>query len=51
MEKNEKIYEEINGNFLNLIEMITKFNPTKHIRRIKIGEIDDHYFGYIYKMN
>lgn len=43
---NAKLYETNNGNFLGLIGMIAKFDPTiqKHIRRVK-NEIHDHYFG------
>ena len=35
--KNEKIYQESSGNFLNLIEMIAEFDPImqEHIHRIK----------------
>ena len=46
--KNEKIYEERNENFLSLNEMIAEFDPTmqEHIRRIKTGEIHDHYLGH-----
>ena len=33
--------------------MIVKFNPTmhEHIQHIKIGEVKDHYLGYIDKMS
>ncbi len=44
---NAKLYEPNNGNFLGLIEIIAKFDPTiqEHIRRVKNNEIHDHYFG------
>jgi len=47
-EKNEKIYQESNGNILSLIEMIANFDPImqEHIHRIKNDEINNHYLGH-----
>lgn len=46
--KNGKIFQENNGNFLGLIEMIAKFDPImiEHVRHIKMGEIQNHYPGH-----
>ncbi|XP_028098200.1 zinc finger MYM-type protein 1-like [Camellia sinensis] len=45
---NEKIYQERNGIFLSLIEMLAKFDPVmqKHIQHIQRSEIHYHYLGH-----
>lgn len=45
----EKLYENSNGNFLGLIEMLVEFDSVikEYVYRIISGSIYYYYFGYI----
>lgn len=45
---NERLYQNSNGNFLGLIEILEEFDPIikEHVRRIKSDDIHVHYLGY-----
>ena len=47
-ETNEKIYEDSNGNFLGLLEMIAEFDPlmTQHFWYIKDKDIHHQYLSH-----
>ncbi|XP_050876445.1 uncharacterized protein LOC127080158 [Lathyrus oleraceus] len=45
---NEKLYEDSNGNFLCLIEMLAEFDPIiqEHVRRVTTQKVHIHYLGH-----
>ncbi|CAN0925948.1 Zinc finger MYM-type protein 1 [Linum grandiflorum] len=45
---NEKLFENSNGNFLGLVEMLNEFDPViqEHVHRITNDEIHHHYLGH-----
>ncbi|KAK2423848.1 zinc finger MYM-type protein [Trifolium repens] len=45
---NERLYQNSNGNFLGLIEMLAEFDPIvqEHVRRITCNNIHVHFLGH-----
>ncbi|CAJ2662601.1 unnamed protein product [Trifolium pratense] len=45
---NERLYQNSNGNFLGLIEMLAEFDPVvqQHIRRITDNKVHAHFLGH-----
>lgn len=43
----DKLHQPNNGNFLGLVELLSKFDPVlkEHVNRINAGQIHDHYLG------
>ncbi|KAI5004027.1 hypothetical protein ZWY2020_031270 [Hordeum vulgare] len=44
---NSKVYQDTNGNFLGLVQMLAEFDPVikEHVDRITNDKIHDHYLG------
>ena len=45
---NTKLYQESNGNFLGMVQMLAKFDPViqEHVRRITNDDIHIHYLSH-----
>jgi hypothetical protein len=45
---NSKLYQDSNGNFLGMVQLLAEFDPViqEHVRRITNDEIHKHYLGH-----